>query len=516
MAITGKQRASRIDRRYTATVDRSIHWKRWFGVLGMLLGGLYGLWILFGAGAQKQVSTGDLSKAHFAWNESGCEECHVALAPIRETSFGRTDSVIALNNEKCSTCHRMSDHYAERTKPEVMKLQSCVQCHHEHLGFHHNLLDIADRSCVGCHADLGPYLKDGSQVVANVASFDTHPAFRRIEQREDPGTILFSHIQHMLPGQPKREGGADAMTWEGITEWSNRYALKRPEGAVGLIQLQCSDCHEPDAPMAAGEIADSLMVPATGSDDSSRVGANASTVSSKGAKRSSSSHRLYRGVQFEKHCEVCHKTPVPHGVNIPRALQAEEARIGRELAEGSRVNFGATEVTSQVVQEYLEKVQANSIGESFEGLVERDFERVRLGMFESFGCKKCHQLQGWEDGSSMEDRQRDPWYQEIVRPSHIPQQWLADASFTHGAHMDVQCQVCHKLASDAKQVMIEGVQSCRECHISDLKERELRGKSNGHVATADCIDCHRYHHSPPALPYVQANGLSDLGSGLKP
>lgn len=507
MAITGKQRATRIDRRYTAAVDRSIHWKRWFGVFGLLAGLLYGGWVLLSLGAQKQLSTGDLSKAHFAWNETGCDECHVALAPIRETSFGRTESVIAVNNEKCSSCHRMSDHYAERTKPEVLKLQSCVQCHHEHLGFHHNLLDIADRSCVGCHADLASSLKDGGRAVANVASFDTHPAFRPIEQREDPGTISFSHLQHMLPGQPKKEGGADAMTWEGVLEWSNRYALKRPEGALGLIQLRCSDCHEPDAPLAYGELSEELMIP------------NAEKLSGakpNGAKKSSSSHRLYKGVQFERHCEVCHKTPVPHGVDMPRALQAEEARVGRELVEGSRVNFGATEVTSEVLREYVEKVQANSVGESFSDLMKRDIEQVRRGMFESFGCKKCHQLQGWDESVGLEEKQRDPWYREIVRPSGIPQQWLADASFTHGAHMDVQCQVCHKLSGDSKRVMIEGVQGCRECHISDVQEREFKGRSNDHVATANCMDCHRYHHSPPALPSSSVNGLSKLVDGLKP
>jgi hypothetical protein len=235
-----------------------------------------------------------------------------------------------------------------------------------------------------------------------------------------------------------------------------------------------------------------------------------------GAKKSSSSHRLYKGVQFERHCEVCHKTPVPHGVDMPRALQAEEARVGRELVEGSRVNFGATEVTSEVLREYVEKVQANSVGESFSDLMKRDIEQVRRGMFESFGCKKCHQLQGWDESVRLEEKQRDPWYREIVRPSGIPQQWLADASFTHGAHMDVQCQVCHKLSGDSKRVMIEGVQGCRECHVSDVQEREFKGRSNDHVATANCMDCHRYHHSPPALPSSTVNGLSKLVDGLKP
>ncbi|MEY2612286.1 MAG: hypothetical protein RL069_1098, partial [Planctomycetota bacterium] len=88
----------------------------------------------------------------------------------------------------------------------------------------------------------------------------------------------------------------------------------------------------------------------------------------------------------------------------------------------------------------------------------------------------------------------DAWAREIVEPSKIPTQWLADASFTHGAHLQMECKACHTLGGNAKEVMIQGVKSCRECHISDPSQRAKKGQTNPHVATADCIDCHRYHH----------------------
>jgi hypothetical protein len=481
MAITGKQRASRIDRRYTSIEDVSIRWKRWLGFGGLLVGLLYGSWILFGVGSQKQLSSGDLSKAHFAWNETGCEQCHASFSPIREVSFGRSSDVIALNNQKCSVCHRMPGHFESRTKPEILQGESCVACHHEHLGFHHNLLDIADRSCVRCHADLTPYAKDSNRVLAKVTSFSDHPAFRKIEQAEDPGTISFSHVQHMQPGQPKTVGDATALKWEGIQDWSNRYALKRPEGAQGLIQLKCSDCHEADYP--------------------------------------GTSQRFYQAVQFQKHCEVCHKTPVPHGLDMVRSIEAERARVAGALLGAAGALQGAAGalqgaagalqgaagaapnelggnaeqevIKPDVLREVLQKLQTNSTGESFSQVMERDVEGARKGLFVSLGCKKCHQLYQPTATSSP----NDAWAREIVEPSKIPTQWLADASFTHGAHIQMDCKECHTLGGNAKEVMIQGVKSCRECHISDPGQRAKKGQANPHVATADCIDCHRYHHS---------------------
>lgn len=484
MAITGKQRASRIDRRYTSIEDVSIRWKRWLGVGGLLLGLLYGSWILFGTGSRKQFSTGDLSKAHFAWNETGCEQCHAAFSPIREVSFGRSSDVIALNNEKCSVCHRMSGHFESRTKPDVLQSESCVACHHEHLGFHHNLLDIADNSCVRCHADLTPYAKDSTRVLAKVTSFSDHPAFRKIEQAEDPGTITFSHVQHMQPGQPRTVGDATALKWEGIQDWSNRFALKRPEGAQGLIQLKCSDCHEPDYP--------------------------------------GTSQRLYQPVQFQRHCEVCHKTPVPHGLDMVRSIEAERERVAGALLKEFAGNAEQEATRPDVLREVLQKLQTNSTGEAFSQVMERDVEGARRGLYVSLGCKKCHQLYQPFSQPAIQptiqhtlqpnsqpvakpvvsDAHRDAWAHEIVEPSKIPMQWLADASFTHGAHIQMECKDCHTLGASAKEVMIQGVKSCRECHISDPVERAKRGQVNPHVATADCIDCHRYHHSSGVVDQI--------------
>ena len=272
----------------------------------------------------------------------------------------------------------------------------------------------------------------------------------------------------MQPGQPKTVGDATSLKWEGIQDWSNRFALKRPEGAQGLIQLKCSDCHEPDYP--------------------------------------GTSQRLYQPVQFQRHCEVCHKTPVPHGLDMVRSIEAERERVAGALLKEFAGNAEQEATKPDVLREVLQKLQTNSTGEAFSQVMERDIEGARKGLYVSLGCKKCHQLYqpfSQPDAKPVSsDALRDAWAHEIVEPSKIPMQWLADASFTHGAHIQMECKECHTLGANAKEVMIQGVKSCQECHISDPVERAKRGQVNPHVATADCIDCHRYHHSSAVVDQI--------------
>ena len=78
----------------------------------------------------------------------------------------------------------------------------------------------------------------------------------------------------------------------------------------------------------------------------------------------------------------------------------------------------------------------------------------------------------------------------------------------------VSCKDCHaeayKLSSEvydyssnakskeeSRIVMIAGIAKCRECHIQDAQLRSQKFTTSKHVATADCVDCHRFHSDPP-------------------
>ena len=148
MQENGRQRAAKIDRSYHASLDPFVYRKRWMGLIGLLIAMAYSAWMFSSTGAL-HVTTGDLSQPHFAWNHSGCEQCHVSNVPIRKDAWGGGDPTnIALNNQKCNgQCHAVTGHFEQQTKQEIIATESCNPSHREHLGFDRSLVEVADRDC---------------------------------------------------------------------------------------------------------------------------------------------------------------------------------------------------------------------------------------------------------------------------------------------------------------------------------------------------------------------------------
>ena len=508
MAITGKQRSRRIDRNYTSSEDRSILWKRWFGWAGLILGGLYGLWMLTPSAA-KQLSTGTLSKAHHAWNETGCEQCHAPWSPINTRSFARSTEVIADNNRRCNACHKMADHYPDATKSNLLALESCVQCHHEHLGINHNLLDIADESCVRCHADLAQFVEDANRPLSKVTSFDStkgipgHPDFQGLAR--DPGTIQFSHTQHMRPGQALKPGDLSAKTWDSLPPaFQDQYP--KPKNSSDPIQLTCSDCHERDHPIAGyGTLESPNAIAATNSLD-----------------RQTNAHVLYKPVEFSKHCEACHQLDLPHKLDFKdhqHLLDVVATSQQQRLARSERLQSNSKPTESSVEEENQLRIAGTASGKDLIELIKENNPLAKTEIFKTYACSKCHQ--------PAIDLASNNNLESIVAPSALPTQWLTKASFSHGPHINVQCDVCHKIQLDSNafslghlssDVLIDGIQGCQVCHIVDeakRKEAQLAGVKN--IARADCIDCHRYHEHGPkgtatGLGFTGATGPAVEGS----
>ena len=508
MAITGKQRSRRIDRNYTSSEDRSILWKRWFGWAGLILGALYGLWMLTPSAA-KQLSTGTLSKAHHAWNETGCDQCHAPWSPINTRSFARSPEVIADNNQRCNACHRMADHYPDATKSNLLALESCVQCHHEHLGINHNLLDIADESCVRCHADLAQFVEDANRPLSKVTSFDStngtpgHPDFQGLAK--DPGTIHFSHTQHMRPGQALKPGDLSAKTWDSLPP-ASQDQYPKPKNGSDPIQLTCSDCHERDHPIAGyGTLESPNAIPVTNSLD-----------------RQTNAHVLYKPVEFSKHCEACHQLDLPHKLDFKdhqHLLDVVATSQQQRLARSERLQSTSKPTESSVEEENRLRIAGTASGKDLIELIKENNPLAKTEIFKTYACSKCHQ--------PAIDLASNNNLESIVAPSALPTQWLTKASFSHGPHINVQCDVCHKIQLDSNafslghlssDVLIDGIQGCQVCHIVDEAKRkgaQLAGVKN--IARADCIDCHRYHdHGPKGtatgLRFTGATGPAVEGS----
>ncbi|MFM8573795.1 MAG: cytochrome c3 family protein [Pirellula sp.] len=473
MAITGKQRSRRIDRGYTAGIDSSVVWKRRLAWAGLLLGLAYGLWLLSPSGA-KQMSTGELSKAHHAWNETGCENCHAPLSPIKTTSFG-SRGAIAENNNRCRECHKgLEDHYPASMKKEALAIESCVRCHHEHLGFNHDLNDIADENCVRCHKDLSQVaVPDPNRTFSQVTSFEKqsngagHPDFTALAT--DPGTIQFSHIQHLRPGQPNEPNGRVAKSFDSLSPlYREQYQARKDLN--GLIQLDCSDCH-----------------------------------------MRNNDQGLYQPIEFSKHCQACHELEVPHKLDFKDTKHLTDAIYASQAAALSRISRNQR-TEPEPIGVLAEKTQKTASGQGLIHLIETDVPTAKNEIFKAYGCGKCH--------APSIDRPTDPPSAEIVLPSSIKTQWLKDATFTHVAHANIDCNRCHNIersssakptdaeppsGGNAKQVIIGGFDNCNSCHILDESQRrDAEARGNRNVARANCIKCHKYHHDPAAFTQPQA------------
>ena len=462
MQENGRQRAAKIDRHYHATFDRFISRKRWMSILSLMIGVAYSAW-MFSSNGALQITTGELSQPHFAWNKTGCEKCHLPNVPIRNDAWGG-DSVhnIAKNNLQCNgTCHAITGHFESKTKSGVVEAQSCSTCHREHLGFDRSLVEVSDKVCSRCHANMQSVAinPDRKTHVSNFSKTEGHPEFASLKI-PDPGTIRFSHMQHMRPGQPKTPGGADAKRLEMLPERFRTHYEDRID-AEKLIQLTCSDCHSRDVELKGYE----------GLESESSIPT---------AAVQSSSHMLYKPIEFDKHCAACHDLDgIPHGLGRTQMSQAINALLPIKQ---------------------LEKFRDQPLNEEEIGARETRLRAI-LGDGGN-ACGKCHQQS--DDATS------------IVAPSNLKKKWLRDASFTHGAHLMVSCKECHagayaksndvfdwekrdntKSRDEANQVLIPGIAKCRECHIQDAEERSRSFGKEKRVASANCADCHRYHSDPP-------------------
>ncbi|MEQ1827404.1 MAG: cytochrome c3 family protein [Pirellula sp.] len=473
MPLTGKQRAQRIDRQYHKLVDPFLVRKRWLGVIGFSLALAYSTW-LFSNRGPVQISAGELSKKHAAWNHTGCEECHVPFSPIRKDAFGGdSPAVIAKNNLHCNgKCHTVTGHFERQLQPGVLASESCGSCHREHMGSEHSLVQIPDRDCKRCHQKLESVTATGipSSSVFNFSDESGHPKFPFEATGKDPGTIKFSHSQHLRPGQPTTPGGTDAKGLINIPEKYRAQYNKRVDDNK-LIQLKCSDCHSRDIEVPGYEELEN--------------GAEGLKPDRMGVQ--TTSHLLYKPVEFNKHCIACHDLDgVEHGLDRTKTKQSIDNLLPLRQNEFLRTQPADAGLTNEEINQ-------------------RQLRLETLLSSKTDGCSKCH-------SRAVEDSPA------LVEPSGVMQRWLKHAGFSHGAHLMVSCKECHSQAYamhggrvdselNADQVMIPGIETCRKCHIQSANKRSVEAAKNKHVATAECVDCHRYHVDPPksAIPSKSAS-----------
>ena len=474
---SAKQRSLRIPLDYYRRGDRLARTKWQLSLAGVVLTAVYVAWLLFGGrGARQQLSPGPVAGVHAAWNDD-CQACHQDFRPLRSDSFDwREMPSLTRTNEppsdaKCATCHQEPAHHPAATLAGEM---GCANCHQDHRGTAAEIRRAADTQCLECHRSIAKNRRGTSSVdppIGDVSGFreagdgsPSHPEFRSLEH--DPGNIKFNHWLHLQPGIAPL--GAKQLLSVASIDGEGRY--QRFANAAGLVQLDCSACHEPG-------------------DDG----------------------KLMRPIAYDRHCQACHPITVPTDAEmslvVPHGLPAD--RLG-EVVDGLLFRARQSEAAagSQNLGERgeLPLIPGRTLGNNLAQKIQHDVLGQRQSVFAALQvkCLQCH-----FEGTRPEPPYPAPELFELL-PAKLPRRWLQHARFDHSAHRHTECRTCHQdayafekrdapqflspgslqlagsgIARDDQQVMIAGSASCLACHSSS------RAASGG--ARHDCAECHAYH-----------------------
>jgi hypothetical protein len=370
------------------------------------------------AGSPKPYNAGPVAHAHALFGQK-CAACHVSQAGFQRSA----------TDQACLACHDGPLHHAEQTFAPA-----CSSCHVEHKGVL-RLASTSDEACTQCHANLPANDKNAPpRFAGDIRGFDrSHPEFAVLRAgRIDRGTVKFNHQVHLDAKKPIR-------------------------GPHGPVQLQCRDCHRPAGvnqpwPFAAQEM-------------------NAAPASV------SPQDRAYmQPIDYEEHCAACH--PLQFDRRFSEPAPHKEPKVVYDFVAQKLTAYIAAHPNDIPLVDEPDKVlptrPPQRPARNAQEWVQQRLADAQLLLWRK-ACKECHTPRYPSGFDALPE----------IPKAMITARWLPHSNFDHEAHQMVACTSCHTktLASkETSDVLIPGVQSCRECH-----------HSGSNAAEARCFECHTYH-----------------------
>ncbi len=407
-------------------------------------------------GQRKALQAGPVSTGHSLF-ANDCNACHQQAWGTLNRLFGLAPDR-SVPDSACTQCHSGATHQTTQIGE-----QRCASCHKEHRG-HKPLARVEDGHCTSCHADLKRDDGKEPRYDPHVTAFakGQHPdTFHRFKggPPSDPGKLRFNHKAHLakagvmtidrdqvekLRKQVEKQGGVPY--FEDLTR-----------DVKPFQQLDCQSCHRPDA-----------------------------------------SGRFMLPIDYDRHCRSCHpplvqlvgswkeprletlarsfgRRPAPH----PSRTQTPEVVRGALRDRLTRFVLANKQFVKGTLLDDLPRPfpgsgrgQGLSKGEH-EWVNEQQGQVERLLFDGAGGCRFCHTEKSRKGGL--------PEY----LPTQLPERWHEHASFGHKAHLMLACAECHEGAttsSEAKDVLLPGMDKCFACHSTEKKK-----------ARSDCVECHTYH-----------------------
>ncbi|MCH9026181.1 MAG: FHA domain-containing protein [Proteobacteria bacterium] len=341
-----------------------------------------------------------------------------------------------VSDQACLDCHAADRHIGvDSQSVAVLGQARCAGCHLEH-NEPPELIKQHQDLCADCHADLAA----GVELAVVTDFLKQHPDFRP------------SLLWPPLPGDDDAEWTVRRVALDD-PGMKDRSRLKFDHSihldAEGLATpddrrvLVCADCHQV-------ETGGARMIP----------------------------------ISMDEHCSGCHtlnfdpddpEREVPHGepekvlqilieYYSARLLGDDPEAAGRRLRRPGQVLTRADR--DRVAGEARKKAMA-----------------VAQDIFERTTCVNCHEVSSTGEGGAV------PWRVEAVK---LTQEFYPHAVFSHRAHDTeaADCGLCHAAAGSesSADVLMPGIDTCRECHGSAVARRNRSGQ-----IASTCIMCHRFH-----------------------
>jgi hypothetical protein len=347
----------------------------------------------------------------------------------------------ALLTQKCDACH-----VGQASFQKSATDQACLGCHD---GPIHQASQTFTPSCASCHVEHQGTLRLAA--TSDRACTQCHADLKT----SHGASKLASNITGFNSSHPEfavlRAGAKDP----GTVKFNHQVHLKEDlRGPNGPVQLKCAECHQ----LGAGD------------------------------------RTTMQPVNYEKHCASCHtlqfdrrfSESVPHKdpqVVYDFAHSKLAAYIAAHPAEIPLVDEPDKRLPSRPPQP-----PARNAAE----WVQQRMTDAQLLLWRK-SCKECHALSYPNGFDAL----------PTVAKSGITARWLPNAEFDHKAHQMVECVSCHAKANQSREtsdVLLPGVQSCRQCHHSGQDAAEAR-----------CFECHAYHDWSKEKPVAGKFTINQFG-----
>jgi hypothetical protein len=393
-------------------------------------------------------SSGRMSEAH-AVLERQCGACHVERAG--EFSSNAADSA-------CLVCHDGPAHHENQIASAV---PSCATCHAEHRG-RIQLSAASDQSCAECHG----HLKVASGQVHYAARIysleDGHPEFAALRDgAKDSDTIKLNHAIHM---KPIRQG---------------------PKGPIA--QLECGDCHRPEAVNAPWPYEDADYM----ASEASYFESAQATAPHGGLSRAQprTGRETMMPVRFGTACAGCHL--LTFDKRFEEGVPHDKTEIVHAFVVAKFQEYIAAHPEElRVVRDPKRDLTGKPIPPDVRVLTPAQFVAERTAAVEELlwrkTCKQCHAYSAQQQTVQMATRFGTA--QSVlptIADARVTVKWLPHARFDHDAHRGFNCVSCHAKAlhsTESSDVLVPGIATCKTCHAPGPEHAESR-----------CFECHTYH-----------------------